>query len=137
MQEKKVSKTQYKAEKAEMKAEVTKYKQQRYVKPIRETDDVIELARANTPDAMYTIYSLMIDEQVAPSVRLKAAEAILNRGWGTPVRSVHVQGQIEHKAVHEMSRAELVQIIERAKRQEGLPSENTENKILEAEFIDK
>ena len=137
----KTEKEKYEADKEKNSKAVTKYARQRYVKPIHDTDDVIELARANTADAMYVMYSLMIDEKVQDSVRLKAAEAILNRGWGTPVRSVHVKGQVEHRAVHEMSTEELAQIIERARSQEGmdgLPSkQNNGERILDAEFVDK
>jgi hypothetical protein len=129
--------TVHREQKKSMETRVAEYKKQRYVKPIKDTDDVIELARASTEDALYVMYSLMVDEEVNPSVRLKAAESILNRGWGTPVKAVHVKGEVEHRAIHELSTAELAQIIARAQKQEGLPSKASDGeRILEAEFAE-
>ena len=46
--------------------------------------DIRELARAHTPKAIGTLVKVMNDENAAPSARVAASEAILNRGWGRP-----------------------------------------------------
>ena len=48
--------------------------------------DVQELARQHTEAAIDTLAEIMQDEKAPHSARLSAAEALLSRGWGRPIR---------------------------------------------------
>lgn len=56
-------------------------------------ETVAQLARKHTARAIDTLVELLGEEQAA-DVRLKAAEALLNRGWGKPQESVEVTGEL-------------------------------------------
>jgi hypothetical protein len=45
---------------------------------------VRELARDHTEEAVEALREIMLDRQAQPMARVRAAEAILQRGWGTP-----------------------------------------------------
>ena len=47
-----------------------------------------ELARQHTEEAIETLVAIMRDEGAPPRARSAAAEALLNRGWGTPTQHV-------------------------------------------------
>lgn len=50
-----------------------------------------ELARGKTMEAFNALVSLLSDE--APDIRLRAANAILDRGWGKPKESVDLTSE--------------------------------------------
>ena len=51
-------------------------------------DHVRKLAQDKTEAAIDTLVELMQDPQSAPSVRVDAANSILDRGWGKPTQYV-------------------------------------------------
>ena len=53
--------------------------------------DVAALAKVHTVEAIQAIVDLM--RSVAPIIRLKAACAVLDRGWGKPRQAVEVSGE--------------------------------------------
>ena len=60
------------------------------------------LARAHTQEALDTLVSLMRSAE-AEAVRERAAEALLDRGWGKPQQSVDVSGQL---TIHDAPKTE-------------------------------
>ena len=50
----------------------------------KELRDVIELARLHTTDAIETLAAAMNSDSAPWAVRISAANAILDRGWGKP-----------------------------------------------------
>ena len=55
-----------------------------------EVKDVAKLARRHTAEAIDTLHAIMSDNDANPAVRVVAAEALLNRGWGKPKQAVDV-----------------------------------------------
>lgn len=53
-------------------------------------EDVKLLFREASPRAIKELLSIFDDEQSRPGDKIRAAEAILNRAWGTPVQSVEL-----------------------------------------------
>lgn len=49
---------------------------------------IMDLARAHTESAINTLIEIMKDPYARESARVKAAEVILNRGWGCAPQSV-------------------------------------------------
>ena len=56
-------------------------------------DDVKEAARAACPRAIQVLISIMENEDANQGERIKAAVALLNRAYGTPMQSVEVSGK--------------------------------------------
>jgi hypothetical protein len=54
---------------------------------------VQDLARAHTPAAIATLVEICGNKKAHPSARVAAATAILDRGWGRPHQSLHVEAQ--------------------------------------------
>jgi hypothetical protein len=54
-------------------------------------EDVKQAFRALTPQAVATLFGIMTEGE-QESNRLRAAETILNRAWGTPTQAVEVTG---------------------------------------------
>lgn len=54
-------------------------------------EDVKEAFRALTPQAVATLFGIMTEGE-QESNRLRAAEIILNRAWGTPTQAVDLTG---------------------------------------------
>lgn len=50
--------------------------------------DLRDLARSHTASALQVLLQVMEDASAAPSARVGAATAILDRGWGRPVQSI-------------------------------------------------
>ena len=53
--------------------------------------DVRSFARAHTRSAIKTLAGIMSNSEIDPKVRIQAAEALLNRGWGLPKQDVSVK----------------------------------------------
>jgi hypothetical protein len=51
-------------------------------------------ARTFTQEALDTIANVMRDENAPPDARIRAAEALLNRGWGKPPAPMEVSGGV-------------------------------------------
>ncbi len=61
---------------------------------------VSELARNYTEEALNTIVQIMRDSEF-DSMRLAAATAILDRGYGRPPAAVLLQGDVKHEVVYQ------------------------------------
>jgi hypothetical protein len=72
----------------------------------KEDPDVRKLARDHGQAALETLIALMRNKRVAPSVRVAAASAVLDRGYGRAAQSV--EGKLELTAP-EYSDLELAQ----------------------------
>ena len=68
-------------------------------------DDVKEMARGLTREAIQTLAAVMRDKAAPPSARIRAAEVILDRGWGRPETSANIRISGE---VRELSTAEIL-----------------------------
>lgn len=55
----------------------------------RGVGDVRELARKHTPQALQVLIQVMGDASAAPSARVGAATALLDRGWGRPAQTIN------------------------------------------------
>jgi hypothetical protein len=53
--------------------------------------DLRALARYYTEDAIFTIYEIMANAKVHPTVRLEAAQALLDRGWGKAETTANIR----------------------------------------------
>jgi len=53
---------------------------------------VREPARKHTGEALATLAAVMRDEKVPAAARVRAAEAMLDRGWGRPEVTTNVAG---------------------------------------------
>lgn len=73
-------------------------------------------ARAFTKEALDTIVAIMRDVANEPTVRLKAATELLDRGWGKAPQHVDLGIEGNQKTVREMTDAELVAIIDAGKK---------------------
>lgn len=60
---------------------------------------VKDLARQFTIEAVQTLVEIMRNGKVKSQIRVKAAETLLARGWGTPHQEVHVSGEIRKYVV--------------------------------------
>jgi hypothetical protein len=67
---------------------------------------VMEEARKHTLEAICTLSELMRSAN-SESVRLNAAEAILNRGWGRSVQAFQVDGNFADRKLNELTNEEL------------------------------
>jgi hypothetical protein len=78
----------------------------------KELHEVIELARSYAPRAIETLASLLLDEDAAPTARIAAASAILDRGFGKAPQAVEMSGPdggpIPHKEISDTERAAAV-----------------------------
>jgi hypothetical protein len=54
----------------------------------REAIDVRDLARARTAECVATLVQIMRNERAPTIARVKAAQALLDRGWGRPVQEM-------------------------------------------------
>jgi hypothetical protein len=48
--------------------------------------NVVEMARAASPEAIEALISIMRNKEAMPSARASAANSILDRAWGKPVQ---------------------------------------------------
>ena len=60
---------------------------------------VMQLARTRTEEAIDTLTEIMRDPGVNPGVRVGAANALLDRGWGKPTQgvSLDISGMSDHE----------------------------------------
>ena len=89
---------------------------------------VMEEARKHTLEAICTLSELMRSAN-SESVRLNAAEAILNRGWGRSVQAFQVDGNFANRKLNELSNEELAAFEKRlanAEPQQPITASNTE-----------
>jgi hypothetical protein len=63
-------------------------------------------ARRHTAPALATLLKLMKNAR-SESVRLGAAQAVLDRAWGRPIQSLQVDGRFLSKKLSELQPAEL------------------------------
>lgn len=56
--------------------------------------DLISLCRADTRESVETLIEIRKDAKAPHAARVKAAETILNRGWGTAPQTVRVEGEV-------------------------------------------
>jgi hypothetical protein len=56
--------------------------------------DLIALCRADTRESVETLIEIRKDKDAPHSARVKAAETIINRGWGTAPQTIKVEGEI-------------------------------------------
>jgi hypothetical protein len=67
---------------------------------------VMAEARRHTTEAIRVLVELMSGAN-SESVRLNAAEAVLNRGWGRPIQAFQVDGNFANRKLNELSNEEL------------------------------
>ena len=63
-------------------------------------------ARRHTLEAVRTLLKLMRTAE-SESVRLNAAESILNRGWGRPIQALQVDGRFLTKKLTDLTTDEI------------------------------
>lgn len=61
---------------------------------------VRDLARAHTEDAIAALVSIMTDPDGDTGPRVRAAEALLDRGWGKPSQPLDHQGEAFSLVLH-------------------------------------
>ncbi len=61
--------------------------------------DVKEAFRAHTMEAKDTLIEIMRDKEAKSGDRVRAADIVLNRAWGTPEQSVAVSGSMASMAI--------------------------------------
>ena len=71
----------------------------------KEVAHVKELARQHTPAAITTLATIMDNSEEPGAARVRAAEALLNRAWGTPESTANVN------LTNEPTTEQLIQII--------------------------
>lgn len=57
-------------------------------------EDVKNAFRAHTMEAKNTLVEIMRDTENRAGDRVRAAEVVLNRGWGTPEHAIAVSGSV-------------------------------------------
>ena len=58
--------------------------------------DLREIARQHTRKAIQTLVAVMNDASAAPSARVGAASALLDRGWGRAPQTIHTSNDANH-----------------------------------------
>jgi hypothetical protein len=95
----------------------------------RQLASVMHEARWHTFEAIHTLLKLMRTGE-SESVRLNAAEAILNRGWGRPIQAVQVDGRFLTKKLADLTTDEirdLEQRVEMIEPDQGVLALNDES----------
>lgn len=72
--------------------------------------NVRDLARIHSVEAIETLATIMRDSGIPPAARVRAAEAILDRGFGRPQQAVHATTEVV-RAAEEMSDDELLAVL--------------------------
>jgi len=57
--------------------------------------EIRSLARLHTEEALDALCEIMRDKAAPPAARASASIYLLNRGWGMPVQSLEVSGDIK------------------------------------------
>jgi hypothetical protein len=65
----------------------------------REIQEIVELARANSVDAVKTLSDIMRDPGAPQAPRIAAANPFLDRAYGTPKEVVDLQGKMTLEAL--------------------------------------
>src|SRR6266404_6292667 len=68
-------------------------------------DDVRELARAHTLEAVQTLVDVMRDMEAPPASRVRASECLLDRAWGKPETTATIRLP---KDVRDLTTAEIL-----------------------------
>ena len=69
---------------------------------------VSDLAKSHAPKAVATLAALMVDKKVPAQVRVNAAQALLDRGYGRPMQSVEAKVEtVDMGAAHLAALKEL------------------------------
>lgn len=63
-----------------------------------------ELCRARTREAVATLSEIMNDQTQPGAARIAAATALLDRAWGRPQASVHVEAEVKTSFVDVLRR---------------------------------
>ena len=66
--------------------------------------DIRSLARSHTRSALKTLSGIMNEKSAPHSARVRAAEALLNRGWGMPKQEMTIE---DKRQLSTLSDAEL------------------------------
>src|SRR5262245_10988869 len=72
--------------------------------------EVMELARAASPDAIQTLRDICANPDAPPAARVSAATALLDRGWGRPHQSTDTNLTIMRQSADELTDDELAAI---------------------------
>ena len=72
----------------------------------RQLASVMHEARQHTLEAIHTLLKLMRTAE-SESVRLNAAESVLNRGWGRPIQALQVDGRFLTKKLTDLTTDEM------------------------------
>ena len=80
--------------------------------------DVQALARQYSSEAVRTLGELMRSDAAPPGVRVRAAELLLDRGWGRPLQA-SVSTNLD---VRQLSDEELISIIHEGRARRELPA---------------
>ena len=65
---------------------------------------VKSLARGHTENAINTLSSIMMQEKCPPAARVKAAEILLDRGWGKASQPVQGDDDNPVRVIHQIER---------------------------------
>ena len=80
--------------------------------------NVQELARQHTTEAVRTLGELMRSDATPPGVRVRAAELLLDRGWGRPLQA-SVSTNLE---MRQLTDEQLMEIILEGQAMRELPA---------------
>lgn len=66
----------------------------------KDLGDIRDIARTHTDAAIQVLIAVMGNEEAAPSARVGAATALLDRAWGRPAQTINanVKGDVEPNA---------------------------------------
>lgn len=56
--------------------------------------DIVALCRETGRESIETLIAIQNDPKAPPVARIKAAETLLNRGWGTAPQTVKIEGEM-------------------------------------------
>jgi hypothetical protein len=65
--------------------------------------EIESLARSYSKTAIKTLAGIMMEEHNPPAARVKAAEILLDRGWGKPKQHVDLEG-LDHAPIEKIVR---------------------------------
>lgn len=99
-------------------------------------ESLVRAARQYTRQALSVLLRLMRSAK-SESVKLRAAEIVLDRGWGKSIQAVQIDGQLLAKKLSEMSDAELAafeqRLFERTEEREELSGQTNLFDTIEAD----
>jgi len=85
-------------------------------------ENVGNIAREATPDAIRTLIKIMRSEKASFAVRAYCAEKVLDRASGKPAQQNNVMIGTAQRSINQLSDAELMEIIENGRRATALPA---------------